>query len=100
MAKKRKTSQQDTRRGSRTSRVCWTRRGARNVRAQWDGHEKGKTIPAWLIARADDACRQESLFLNGKRNDGVWPVDRSSQLPLLIAYLDARARARGQKPRG
>ncbi len=62
---------------------------------QWERYEKGKMIPEWLIENTDNACRRESVFLNGERNDGVWPMDRSSQLPLLIAYLDERAQARG-----
>lgn len=71
----------------------------RLVKEQWSAYKKGEEIPKWLIRRTEDACRQELQFLGDERNDDVWPVERSSQLPLLIAYLDERARARGWVPR-
>ncbi|WP_159813743.1 RloB domain-containing protein [Actinomyces sp. zg328] len=70
------------------------------VSKQWEDYAKGRMIPAWLIEQTDEACRRESVFLDGARNDGVWPMDRSSQLPLLIAYLDEQARVRRQNPPG
>jgi len=70
----------------------------RLVREQWNRYKKGVEIQEWLIERTDKACQLERQFLGDERNDGVWPVERSSQMPLLIAYLDERARARGGRP--
>lgn len=70
----------------------------RLVREQWNRYKKGAEIQEWLIERTDKACRRERQFLGDERNDGVWPVERSSQMPLLITYLDERARARGGRP--
>lgn len=64
----------------------------RLVKRQWGGYKKGGEVQKWLIERTDEACRRERQFLGGARNDDVWPVDRSSQMPLLITYLDERAR--------
>lgn len=65
----------------------------RLVSNQWTGYKKGHTIPEWLIAQTDRACDRERSFLGRQRNDRVWPADRSSQIPLLIDYLDERALA-------
>lgn len=70
----------------------------RLVREQWSMYKKGAEIQEWLIERTDKACQREQKFLGIERNDGVWPLERSSQIPLLIAYLDERVRARGGRP--
>ena len=67
------------------------------LKAQWSRYVKGCDIPEWLIKCTDEACRREKHFLGGQNNSGVWPVDRSSQMPALIEYLDERARRRDQR---
>ncbi len=74
------------------------REALRLVREQWSRYKKGTEIQEWLIERTDKACWREWQFVGDERNDGVWPVERSSQMPLLIAYLDERVRARGGRP--
>ena len=62
------------------------------LQKQWPEYVKGRDIPKWMIERTDEACKRERDFLAGKNGSGVWPVERSSQLPALIAYLDERKR--------
>ncbi len=62
---------------------------------EWPRYDKGCDIPKWLIQRTDEARRREKQLLKGQDNSGAWPVERSSQMPALIDYLDERARRRG-----
>jgi len=62
---------------------------------EWSRYAKGCDIPKWLIQRTDEACRREEQLLGRRDNSGAWPVERSSQMPALIGYLDERARQRG-----
>ena len=62
---------------------------------EWSRYAKGCDIPKWLIQRTDEACRREEQLLGRRDNSGAWPVERSSQMPALIGYLDERARRRG-----
>ena len=66
---------------------------------QWPRYAKGCDIPKWLIECTDEACRREKQFLGRRDNSGAWPVERSSQMPALIGYLDERARRRGWQAR-
>ncbi|WP_158247575.1 RloB domain-containing protein [Actinomyces qiguomingii] len=60
----------------------------RRLQKQWPGYAKGIEVPKWLIDHTDEACKRERDFLRGATNSGAWPVERSSQIPSLIAYLD------------
>lgn len=62
---------------------------------EWPRYDKGCDIPKWLIQRTDEARRREEQLLGRRDNSGAWPVERSSQMPALIGYLDERARRRG-----
>ncbi|WP_247595400.1 RloB domain-containing protein [Actinomyces procaprae] len=69
------------------------------LQKQWPEYVKGRDIPKWLIERTDEACKRERDFLRGVANAGAWPVERSSQLPALIAYLDERKRKLDERKR-
>ena len=62
---------------------------------EWSRYAKGCDIPKWLIECTNEARHREKQLLKGQDNSGAWPVDRSSQMPALIDYLDERARRRG-----
>lgn len=62
---------------------------------EWPRYDKGCDIPKWLIECTNEACHREKQLLKGQDNSGAWPVERSSQMPALIGYLDERARRRG-----
>ena len=70
----------------------------RILKKRWTGYVKGCEFPEWLINRTAQACGRERQFLGSRDNSGVWPVDRSSQMPALIEYLDERAARKGWKP--
>ena len=67
----------------------------RVLKRRWDGYTKGCGFPKWLIGRTAQTCDCEQQFLDGRDNSGVWPVDRSSQIPALVEYLDERAAREG-----
>ena len=66
---------------------------------EWSRYAKGCDIPKWLIECTNEARHREKQLLKGQDNSGAWPVDRSSQMPALIDYLDERARRRGRQAR-
>lgn len=70
-----------------------------HLRKRWPGYTKGIEVPKWLIDRTDEACKRERDFLRGATNSDAWPVERSSQFPSLITYLDERKRELDKRKR-
>ncbi|QPK81963.1 RloB domain-containing protein [Schaalia sp. ZJ405] len=64
------------------------------LQKRWPKYTKGCEIPAWLIEQTDFAVTNENHYLATRRGErqGVWPVERSSQMPEFISYLDSRAK--------
>lgn len=57
---------------------------------EWPRYAKGCDIPKWLIESTNEARHREEQLLGRRDNSGAWPVERSSQMPALIDYLDER----------
>ena len=84
--------------GDTPGRPATNKEAVRQLTQWWKGYVKGCEIPKWLIDKTDDALQREADFLwRAGSGQDLWPVDRSSQMPRFIAYLDERATLLGQR---